>query len=60
MSIYKPEIAADEDSQMSFNAEQFFQANFQTTGEIPGEEPAVEGEGVMRPITDVINNDLQL
>lgn len=50
----------DEDSQMSFNAEQFFQTNFQISGEQPLNESSMEGDGDLPPQTDVINYDLQL
>lgn len=48
LTNYRPEApAAEEDSQMSFNADEFFQTNFQIGGD-GGDEPQPHGEnGVM-------------
>lgn len=59
--VYRPDaLPLDEDSQMSFNAEQFFQTNFHVSGEIAENATAMDGDLGVLPQTDVINHDLQL
>ncbi|XP_067949949.1 transcription initiation factor TFIID subunit 1-like [Watersipora subatra] len=54
---YRPELPLpDEDSQMSFNADEFFQTNFQMGGHT---SEGMQGDEVA-PQTDIINDDLQL
>lgn len=56
-AMYRPELpVADEDSQASFNADEFFMTSFQ----LPQSGASGEGEPGAMLQTDVINNDLQL
>lgn len=47
-TVYHPEApAAEEDSQMSFNAEQFFQTNFQVSGDDNDTHPQHDENGIV-------------
>lgn len=60
-SRFSEQPAADDDSQMSFNAEMFFQTNFNTTGTFPPppDENAQDGQDMVM-VPDVVHNDLHL